>query len=892
MRFLCAAAVLNGLLLFDLAAQTVVGNYRTNFNSTGAPASPWAYLWNAPPGWDVGVTGDQAGGLIGIPESYRPLNLINSAYTADGDTLGGNNAPSGFMSLTATGGHPGLAAGPTNRQGRYAIVAFTVPSGGHYAIRNSFLSLANANSDGVEVLVFPGRSEAVHRTLALPSASNSFDVEIGHLLAGMVIYVAIGPGVTASFDAFAMDFDIVRTTRIALRQQLLDGISAGDNPIVLTPGRYYANPTGTYLRVSDFNPSTPVTLMAEGVELIIQTPNRAIGFVNSSNFTVKGLTIDYDPQLFRQGTVERINNNVFEMRLHEGYPTTLTNAATSGIVYDPVTRNMKALTNTIYPTGVTQVSPGLFAVTVPGGVPGLQINDYVSFTEAIHIPHAFYLEKCSDVSIEGLRIQGSPAFALLSRDALRVHLENVHVVPGPTPLRASVPRLLSSNADGLHFKHSLGDITMVNCHVAYAGDDCFVLTNSYLPIIEKDASNIVTLATKARTETIKVGDRLYVYDPVAGTRTSVTVEAVSPLTMDEVEIRSRIAAVFPQARLTDATYEQAFRVTLSNAITAGVGGFASNREGDAPNFRIEACTVFNTRARGILIKASDSVVRSNRISYTHLPGIQVRPESEVWLESDFAQNVIIEGNELTHTAIARFDSLAPIYVGSEGSSNWTPGSGHVNLDIRRNTISNAQSASIMVEYADNVRITSNRFIHSHHETATSPFYTSVIRLRRANDITINGLNLVMGINETNANLNGLISAPATGFEPVTNLTVSGPLLLDQDQDLLPDAWELQYFDERFAGDANADPDRDGLTNLQEFLFGLNPLQPDRFPVTLEGKHRLHWSSIPGRFVTIYATPSLDVPFSTLAENIPGELGIYDLASTANPSMFYRIKVSD
>jgi len=49
---------------------------------------------------------------------------------------------------------------------------------------------------------------------------------------------------------------------------------------------------------------------------------------------------------------------------------------------------------------------------------------------------------------------------------------------------------------------------------------------------------------------------------------------------------------------------------------------------------------------------------------------------------------------------------------------------------------------------------------------------------------------------------------------------------DSDGDGLPDRWESQYFGSPTAGDANADSDSDGYSNLQEFLAGANPLIAD------------------------------------------------------------------
>jgi hypothetical protein len=66
---------------------------------------------------------------------------------------------------------------------------------------------------------------------------------------------------------------------------------------------------------------------------------------------------------------------------------------------------------------------------------------------------------------------------------------------------------------------------------------------------------------------------------------------------------------------------------------------------------------------------------------------------------------------------------------------------------------------------------------------------------------------------------------------------------DTDQDGLPDDWEISYgLDPRVPTDAALDADQDGLTNLEEFQAGTNPLQADsdgdRMPDRWELDHGL------------------------------------------------------
>jgi hypothetical protein len=60
---------------------------------------------------------------------------------------------------------------------------------------------------------------------------------------------------------------------------------------------------------------------------------------------------------------------------------------------------------------------------------------------------------------------------------------------------------------------------------------------------------------------------------------------------------------------------------------------------------------------------------------------------------------------------------------------------------------------------------------------------------------------------------------------VFSFDLEGFTVVDVDGDGIPDAWELYYFGTLGLSDAD-DPDHDGLTNLQEFLAGSDPFNPD------------------------------------------------------------------
>jgi hypothetical protein len=57
-------------------------------------------------------------------------------------------------------------------------------------------------------------------------------------------------------------------------------------------------------------------------------------------------------------------------------------------------------------------------------------------------------------------------------------------------------------------------------------------------------------------------------------------------------------------------------------------------------------------------------------------------------------------------------------------------------------------------------------------------------------------------------------------------TRHGPVCVDWDGDSLPDDWELAFGLDRARNNTDLDPDADGLTNLQEYLRGSDPFNPD------------------------------------------------------------------
>lgn len=132
--------------------------------------------------------------------------------------------------------------------------------------------------------------------------------------------------------------------------------------------------------------------------------------------------------------------------------------------------------------------------------------------------------------------------------------------------------------------------------------------------------------------------------------------------------------------------------------------------------------------------------------------------------------------------------------------------------------------------------------------------------------------------------------------PTRSLFLTRIQVGDSDHDGMDDDWEMTYFG-NLTHDGSADTDGDGLTDLQEFQAGTNPINNTSVLRCLAitsstGGTTIYWSSIPGKNYRIEYKSNIDDPtWSTLIDSIAAStetMSMTDTNTTFSTQRFYRV----
>lgn len=560
------------------------------------------------------------------------------------------------------------------------------------------------------------------------------------------IAVAIGLITLVRVDGAAAQTPV--QTAQALQSQIMAAYNAGQGSVTIVPGNYEVASNGNAILslsgLSDF------TINATGVRLVAKELKQVVRLTDAENLTVNGLAIDYDPLPFTQGTVTRVSGSTFDVQIHAGYQ--MASGSPRVIAYDAQSRQVKDGTATRYNVGMSDLGNGRFRLNRMFG-DALAAGDLVSLTLPTQIPHGLLLEDSTGVTLQDVRVHASTSFGVFERGGGGNTFNNIQVVPGPTPAGATQARLLSSNADGFHSKHTSVGPTVIGAHIAAQGDDGIAI-NTDFHMVGASIGSQLEVGAKNGSLNFQVGDRIRGYNRATGAIAEAVVQSITRDASLDSGLASLQNSLLPDAR---SDLDTGYRLTLSQPLAVSPGDLISSPDRSGSGFQVRDSLIENHRARGMLLKAPNGLVENNTVDGSTIGGIVLLAEPYTWQEAGFSENVVIRGNTVRGTGRQFGEPINNVNGGIvvAASEGWV-GRHHASITIENNVLDSVTGPGLMISLADGVQVLSNHFKNTHpvasiNGTGMGVDPTAVIWIDDAENVSLSG-NTVKGIGPFGDNL--------------------------------------------------------------------------------------------------------------------------------------------
>jgi len=492
---------------------------------------------------------------------------------------------------------------------------------------------------------------------------------------------------------------------------------AGLHRIVIPPGTYRL-PVGPrfglhllFLKMKDFE------IDATGVTLVFTARDReAIRFDHCENVTFRGATLRHDPLPFSQGKIiaQSQDGKTVDIQVSKGYPTDVDDKRyfpqlNSIHEYNPQTRQWQAEDYT--GTAIERLGPDSFrfhGYRVLNAATGWPLGASVAWRG--WVTPDIELLACQGMKILGVTIMNASGFCVFEHGGEGGNYYNYNLTYGPKPDGATEEPLMSSNADGFHSAEVRHGPTLEDCHLEGMNDDGIPIHGSYAFIISSEANYVI--AQVGRPPFCQPGDHLHFMDERAVPVADATVVSVEPMPDYKREAPAPSKDLKKFQDLANAKYMKIF---LDHPSDAKFGWVIANADATGNGFVVRRCTIRNSRARGMLIKASDGLIEDCTVEGTSMAGIAIVPQLTSWNESDYARNVIVRHNTIRgveYYAVRGPNQAGALSVAAFEYGQFVPlPGGHRNIVIEDNTFENDEGPNILVSSAQDVVIRNNHFIH-------------------------------------------------------------------------------------------------------------------------------------------------------------------------------------
>ncbi|UJR38705.1 hypothetical protein I4U23_031371 [Adineta vaga] len=449
-----------------------------------------------------------------------------------------------------------------------------------------------------------------------------------------------------------------------------------------------------------------------GATLMMITRRRSIFYISKAKtLIIRGLTLDYDPLPFTQGTITAVTSSIITFIVHNGYPDLSTDFGRTPPthLFKPDGRRHPDAYDFYKPSlNITTNRTGTLTKTGPNWPATLAIGDFIVLDRReVDATNAVNIYECTGlVTFEDVTILSSPTLGFAGRYNRDVVIfRRVTLRPGAKPNDAIQPRLFSTNADAINFVQCRKGPLIENCDISHQGDDSLNVHGYFFKI------NQVLSDTSFQ----------FTYPSPSGFLNPIQAN-------DTVRLHANGnfniigTAKFASGRLLNTsggitTYEIHLSAPPTTPLT--VDQWFDVLEVNCPDYLVRDSYFHDHRGRGLRIMASNGLVERNYFERLTKCAISIGPELGYWREAGWVSNVTIKNNTIHDIGVDVSLSAAGIvtpgaisvFVHTDKNSPPYPNN-HRNITIQDNNIEETSVAGIHAYAVAGLIVRGNTLFHT------------------------------------------------------------------------------------------------------------------------------------------------------------------------------------
>ena len=396
-----------------------------------------------------------------------------------------------------------------------------------------------------------------------------------------------------------------------------------------------------------------VTIDFQGARLNGSRRTRMFNLADSTNVVLRNVTIDYRRLPFAEAVIESVDaDRNWNVRMVEGYPlpddAELAREFWPIQVYDAKTLELKNPMRCLDNVKIARTGERTYRITGGKNRTG-DVGDYCvwSISDAGGLRDALNLSRCAGCLVENVTVYSTPkGCGFNETDCTATIYRNCRLVrcpAGDDTCKRGFRRLRSGNHDALNARRDYIGPAIEDCRFEYHCDDCVNISGFYA-VITRVEGNRLRILPYCGVLLIDAGDLCQVMGVDGCVFEDIRVTAIED-GGDITEEEHRQVEAWDFTHGIGGGLKKAWWLTLDQKPVFSAGSCIISNRRSGNGFRIVRSHFGSTRARGLLIKASDGIIASNVIEKAVGTGLAIYPEFK-WLEGGCSRNIDIIDNEI------------------------------------------------------------------------------------------------------------------------------------------------------------------------------------------------------------------------------------------------------